>query len=113
MKKTLTPSNFTNLSYELYQELVSEICSPITDKEITLQLRFELYKSKLIYLYNISEQCFRSVNSKNENKELGYTLEDFKNIKNAIQITKEFLRQTIKESLLISISCAQKNSLYK
>ena len=112
MKRVSIQSQNTNLSYELYKELANEICSPISDKEMTLQLRFELYQSKLIYLYNINEQCFKSINSKNENKELNYTIEDLLNIKNAIEITREFLKQTILESLTISITSAEIKGLY-
>ncbi|MES2614167.1 MAG: hypothetical protein V4591_01995 [Bdellovibrionota bacterium] len=97
----------TNLSYELYRELASEICTPIDDKEMTLQLRFELYKSKLVYLYNVHEQCFRCINSNSQDKECDYKQEDFVNIQNAIEITKEFIKQTIRDAILLSIKSAE------
>lgn len=124
MKKASNQLTNANLSYELYKELANEICVPINDKEMTLQLRYELYQSKLIYLYNINEQCFRSINSKDlqnsknskdlrsEHNDFNYTLEDLINIQNAIEITREFLKQTIRESLNISIASAEMKGLY-
>lgn len=100
------------LSYELYKELADEICSPISDEEMTLSLRFELYQSKLIYLYNINEQCFLAVNTHNEYKEFDYTQDDFINIQNSIEITREFLRQTIREALSLSIKSAEMKGIY-
>ena len=102
-----------NLSYELYKELASEICAPINDKDMTLDLRYELYKSKLIYLYNIQEQCFRSINSSNEQTLFSYTQEDLVNIKNAIEVTKDFLKQTIRESMENSAKIAENKFLSK
>lgn len=112
MKKVSIRRQQTNLSYGLYKELASEICSPIHDEEMTLQLRFELYQSKLTYLYNINEQCFKNINSINENKEFDYTQEDLINIQNAIEMTKKYLRQTIYDSLMISIKLAEMKNLY-
>jgi hypothetical protein len=89
-------TNKETLSYELYKELADEICAPISDTDMTVELRFELYKSKLIYLYHIHEQCFRNLNTKDI--KYHYTQDDFIRIQNAIEITKDFLKQTIKES---------------
>jgi hypothetical protein len=112
MKRVLIQTNQTNISYELYKELASELCAPINDTEMTLQLRFELYQSKLIYLYNLNEQCFKCINSKNEVNEFNYTLDDLVNIKNAIEITREFLRQTIRDSFILSTASAKLKGLY-
>ncbi len=112
MKRLLVRSQQSILSYELYKELAGEICSPINDKEMTLQLRFELYQSKLIYLYNINDQCFKSINAKCEDNCYDYTQADLLNIQNAIEITREFLKQTIRESLVISLLAAEKKALY-
>lgn len=112
MKKALIQLDQNSLSYELYKELASEICAPINDNEMTLQLRFELYQSKLIYLYNINEKCFLCINSKNKSKECDYTIDDFINIQNAIEVTKEFLKQTICDSLMLSIKSAEMKGLH-
>jgi len=115
MKKVYAQEQYESLSYEIYKELAYEICAPIGDSEITVQLRFELYQSKLIYLYNINEQCFKSINSSNSSnkgKEFDYTIEDLINIKNAIEITQELLRQTIRESINLSIKSAEIKGLY-
>jgi hypothetical protein len=112
MKKVSAQMKDLNLSYELYKELANEICAPISDKDLTLDLRFELYKSKLIYLYNINEQCFRSINSPFEKREFDYTHEDLRNIREAIEITREFIRQTILESLMINIQTAEVKGLH-
>lgn len=112
MKRLQIEKNNSIFSYELYKELACEICAPIDDVEMTLSLRFEIYQSKLIYLYNINEQCFRSINSNFDNKRLNYTHEDFLNIKNAIEMTREHLKQTIRESLMNSIKIVEMKGFY-
>ncbi|KAB8031767.1 hypothetical protein [Fluviispira multicolorata] len=99
-----------DVSYELYRELAGEICAPIDDTDLTLDLRYELYTSKLTYLYNIQEQCFRCINSDKESDT--YTKEDLSIIQDAIEITKEFLRQTIREALNNSLNSAEKKALH-
>lgn len=98
-----------DVSYELYRELAGEICAPIDDSDMTYDLRFELYTSKLTYLFNIQEQCFRCINS---GKDMAtYTKDDLLVIQDAIEITKEFIRQTIREALLNSLNIAEKKAL--
>ena len=98
-----------DVSYELYSELAGEICAPIDDIDMTSDLRYELYISKLTFLFNIQEQCFRCINS--EKHERSYTNEDLLVIQNAIEITKEFIRQTIREALINSLNKAEKKAL--
>jgi hypothetical protein len=112
MTKVIIEKDIANLSYELFKELADEICSPISEEGMTLELQFELYKSKLIYLYNINEQCFRSINGKKESKKFDYTAEDLIKIRNAIEITQQFIKQTIHESLNKNISLALTKGLY-
>jgi hypothetical protein len=98
-----------DVSYELYRELAGEICAPIDDSDMTYDLRFELYTSKLTYLFNIQEQCFRCINS--EKDMTTYTRDDLLVIQDAIEITKEFIRQTIREALIHSLNIAEKKAL--
>ena len=98
-----------DVSYELYKELAGEICSPLDDAYLNIDLRYELYTSKLIYLYNIQEQCFKCINT--EVTENSYTPEDLVVIQNAIEVTKEFIRQTIREALLKGLTIAEKKAL--
>lgn len=99
-----------DVSYELYRELAGEICAPLDDCDLTIDLRYELYTSKLTYLYNIQEQCFRCINSEINTDTNSYTQEDLVNIQNAIEVTKEFIRQTIRESLAHGLTIAEKKA---
>lgn len=99
-----------DVSYELYRELAGDICSPLDNSNMTLELRFELYTSKLIYLINIQEQCFRCINTEKDTNT--YTIEDLLVIQDAIDITKEFIRQTVREKILNSLNKAEKKALY-
>lgn len=109
MKQSAKPAKI-NVSYELYKELAGEICAPIDDSSMTFDLRYELYTSKLTYLYNIQEQCFRCINVTKPSD--SYTEEDLLVIQDAIEITQEFLRQTIREALLFSLNLAEKKALH-
>ncbi|MGY3805344.1 hypothetical protein ACWNT8_14865 [Pigmentibacter ruber] len=109
VSKNPAQSNPVDVSYELYRELAGEICAPLDDFDLTIDLRYELYTSKLTYLYNIQEQCFRCINSQEECN--SYTQEDLVIIQNAIEVTKEFIRQTIRESLQNGLTIAEKKAL--
>lgn len=100
MSSFFTQSN-EQISYQLYQELSSEIFNPIDDVEISIDLRFELYSSKLTFLYNIQEQCFRAINSYKESSR--FTHHDLITIQKAIDLTKDFISHTVKERLLLSL----------
>ena len=109
MKQNNAKPTKIDVSYELYRELAGEICSPIDDTEMTYDLRYELYTSKLTYLYNIKEQCFRCINS--DKIVDSFTKEDLLVIQDAIEITIEFIRQTIREALTNSLNIAEKKAL--
>jgi hypothetical protein len=109
MKHNSRPTQI-DVSYELYKELAGEICTPINDPHLTIELRYELYTSKLIYLYNLQEQCFRIINLEKINT--SYTQKDLILIQNAIEVTKEFLRQTLREHVSESVEIAQKKFVY-
>ena len=94
------PSEF---SYEMYQELLEELLSPI-ESSLDPDIRYELYLSKLVYLENLHQQCFRSINSKSENLESSYTQDDLKKIQDAIDSTHNFVRNTIREALSARLS---------
>lgn len=110
MKQSTKPAKI-DVSYELYRELAGEICSPIDDSDLTHDLRYELYTSKLTYLYNIQEQCFRCINAVHAHEE-SFTQDDLLLIQNAIEITKDFLRQTIREALRQSLNSAEKKAMH-
>lgn len=97
----------SELSYELYQELLEELLSPI-EVSLDLGVRYELYLSKLVYLENLQAQCFRSVNANRNHKfnprENYFTQKDLETIQEAISSTHEFLRATILEALETRLS---------
>lgn len=116
MKQNNASPTKVDVSYELYRELAGEICAPIDDSDMTYDLRYELYTSKLTYLFNIQEQCFRCINSGKDMTSYDiipatYTKEDLLVIQDAIEITKEFIRQTIREALINSLNIAEKKAL--
>jgi hypothetical protein len=90
------------LSYELYKELIEELLSPI-EPSMDAQVRYELYLSKLVYLENLQEQCFRSVNCRKaasaRNAGQSFTAEDLSTIREALASTHEHLRTAILEAL--------------
>lgn len=92
----------TELSYELYRELLEELLSPI-ETALSVDVRYELYLSKLVYLENLQEQCFRSVNTNSScetSPEInGFNQTDMKTIQDAIATTHEHLRSTILEAV--------------
>jgi len=94
------PSEF---SYEMYQELLEELLSPI-ESSLDPYVRYELYLSKLVYLDNLHQQCFMSVNGKASQGPNTYTQNDLKKIQDAIESTHNFVRLTILESLQYSLS---------
>ncbi|MBM3382548.1 MAG: hypothetical protein FJY29_08935 [Betaproteobacteria bacterium] len=89
-------------SYELYKELVEELMAPI-ETSMDAHVRYELYLSKLVYLENLLEQCFRTVNgSKSATMngiEHSFTADDLNTIRRAITSTHSHLRETILEAL--------------
>jgi len=101
----------TKVSYELYRELAGELCAPIDDIDMGLELRYELYLSKLIYLQNLQVQCFKHINS-SQKKEIFYEVTDLENICRAIKVTEEFLKETVRSCFCESLKSAEKKAHY-
>lgn len=93
-----------DLSYELYKEIAEELCVPV-DTKLSLEVRFELYTSKLVFLRNLYEQCFKAVNNPRPQGEF-YTGDDLHLIHQAMECTKEFLRATVLETFKESLNIA-------
>ncbi len=85
-------------SYELYRELGEELLTPI-EQSVDINVRYELYLSKLIFLENLHEQCFLSVNGRPGRNSDSFCASDLRQIQNAIQSTHQFMRETILEAL--------------
>lgn len=92
----------SELSYEFYREIVEELMSPI-EPSMDSHVRYELYLSKLVYLENLQEQCFRSVNSRRggaaNTTADSFTAGDLSTIQEAITTTHSHIRTTILETL--------------
>ncbi|MFZ9519496.1 MAG: hypothetical protein ACO3A4_03370 [Silvanigrellaceae bacterium] len=91
------------ISYELYVELLDELLNPI-EHSLDLNVRYELYLSKLVYLENLLEQCFRSVNGQSRTSNAGFSQNDLQKIQEAIASTHDFMRETILEALDLRLS---------
>jgi len=85
-------------SYELYRELGEELLTPI-EQSVDINVRYELYLSKLIFLENLYEQCFISVNGKSDRQSDTFCASDLTQIQNAIQSTHKYMRETILQAL--------------
>ena len=92
----------SELSYELYQELLEELLSPI-ERSLDFNVQYELYLSKLVYLENLQQQCFRSINSSSCQSH-SFKNEDLITIQDAISSTHAFLRMTILDALEFSLN---------
>ncbi len=89
-----------NSVYNLYLEIAEDILSPILDSEISQTAKFELYRSKLVFLYHLYEKCFLSYNQK-----LGFFTEnDLRFIRSAIDMTKDYIREALRNILLHAIN---------
>lgn len=93
----------SEISYELYKELVDELMAPI-ESSLDCHVRYELYLSKLVYLENLQEQCFRSINSSQSQASQPFAADDLSTIQSAISSTHDFMRETILEALENSFS---------
>jgi len=93
----------SEISYELYKELVDELLTPI-EHSLDLNVRYELYLSKIVYLENLQTQCFRSRNRSRQQKKNKFSGEDLTIIRDAIASTHKFMRETILEALELRLS---------
>lgn len=97
-----------DISYQLYRELMEELLAPL-EPTLDVNVRYELYQSKLIYLENLQEQCFRTVNKRPAGSAThndDFTPQDMKTINSAITSTHNFMRSTILEALNLRLSRA-------
>ncbi len=78
------------MSYEFYKALADELCSPI-DAELDLDVRLELYESKIVYLRNLYAQAFRDVNGMGPGE--GFSDEDLVRIRQFLAVTEDFFRE--------------------
>ena len=95
----------SEVSYDLYHELAGDLCEPI-DSTLTSDVRLELYNSKIVYLKNIYAQCFVDFNRNGDSS--GYSETDLVLLREAIDVTQEFLCQTVRECLEKSLQCLAK-----
>ena len=101
-KSPVKPAS-AEISYDLYIELLDELLNPI-EPSLDLNVRYELYLSKLVYLENLLEQCFRSVNGQASSAKGSFSQTDLHTIQDAITSTHGFMRDTILEALELRLS---------
>ncbi|MBX9703451.1 MAG: hypothetical protein K2X39_04800 [Silvanigrellaceae bacterium] len=84
-----------NFSYKLYEELVDEIHLPESnEEEVSLDLQYDLYISKLTYLYHL-------------NKQYSHHHHDSALISKSIEITRFLIKNTVMQRLKESLENAQ------
>lgn len=102
MVKNRVQQSTSELSYELYKELLEELLAPI-EQTLDLNVQYELYLSKLVYLENLQQQCFRSINIGSscfyEGQSNSFSQTDLATIQEAITSTHEYIRRTILNAL--------------
>lgn len=88
-----------SLSYQIYQDMAVDLGMPV-DAELSPEIRLQLYSSKLIYLENLYKQCFVELNRGGNSL---FTFKDLTILRQSLDITQEFLRQTSLECINISL----------
>ena len=91
------------LSYELYREIAEDLCMPV-DGTLAIDVRFELYSSKLVYLRHLREQCFRAVNHHDMAEPTLFSAEDLVLIQTATNLTHDYLRATVLDGLRAALA---------
>ncbi len=86
--------NAPELSSELYRDYSEFMDMPI-DSDMPIEVRYELYISKVVYLKNLLAQCFQSVNKQFSGSKAEFSSEDFANIQNSFLVTKDLIRECI------------------
>jgi hypothetical protein len=94
--------NAPQLSSELYRDFSEHMDMPI-DSDMPLEVRYELYISKVVYLKNLLAQCFQSVNKQFSGAKAEFSSEDFANIQNSFLVTKDLIRDCILKKYTISL----------
>ena len=88
-----------NLDYSTYKEVSGDLLSPIASEGLDVDTLKRLYLSKLVYLNNIREKCFRDVNT----DKTPFKVEDLEHICKAIKSTNQHLRELVVSKLTIAI----------
>jgi hypothetical protein len=92
-----------SLSYDLYLEIAQELGSPV-DERLSVEVRYELYNSKLLYLERLREHCFQSLNRKSLQDQCPFGPEDLAHIQTALRWTHEHQRKTIQQALVKALN---------
>lgn len=79
------------VSSELYRDYSEHMDMPI-DADMPMEVRYELYISKVVYLKNLLGQCFHSVNKQFSGGKAEFSSDDFVNIQNSFLVTKDLIR---------------------
>ena len=82
------------LSSELYRDFSEHMDMPI-DSDMPIEVRYELYISKVVYLKNLLAQCFQSINKQFSGAKSEFSSEDLANIQNSFLVTKDLIRDCI------------------
>ncbi len=82
------------MSCGFYRDIADDLCAPI-DSELDLNIRIDLYESKLIYLRNLYAQAFRDLNGNNcvGASQEGFTSQDLVRIRQLLTVTEDFLKK--------------------
>lgn len=91
------------MSYALYKNIATDLYAPI-DMELALDIRIELYQSKLVFLRNLYAQAFKEVNGGVVHD--GFCDGDLVSIRQSLLVTEDFMRRDCVELVKASLDLA-------
>lgn len=100
-------STSTHLSYKKYHQMAADLCHPFGE-DLTLETRFELYLSRILYLENMIDKLVKqdSTCANVAPLKLG---QDLHGLRNDIDLAKEFLKDTVLQRLSESFRGAERH----
>lgn len=89
------------LDYETYKEIEEDLLRPILGDGLDHETLRKLYQSKLVYLCNLREKCFRDINAGSTPI---FTPNDLEHIVKAISLTQNHIRTLILTAMQESLA---------
>jgi hypothetical protein len=88
----------TDLSADLYRNFSEHLDVP-PESDMPLDVRYEIYLSKVVYLRNLVGQCFESFNRQFEGGHAAFNGEEFTRIQNSFIVTRDLIRECVIRSV--------------
>lgn len=92
-----------SFSAERYRDFSQNLDMPV-DSDMPLDVRYELYISKIVYLKNMINQCFQEINSPRKGLEATFQAKDLIHLQQAFAITRDLVRECILRRVQVGLS---------